>query len=72
MVGTGRSSPCGPPASGVETLWDLLIGRSLPSAGKVRVAGLDPRIQAEGFSRVVGVMFYEDRLYPGLSPRGNL
>jgi ABC-2 type transport system ATP-binding protein len=62
----------GPAASGKEILLDLLIGRTRPSAGKVRVAGIDPRVDPAGLSRRVGIMFYEDGLYPGLSPKGNL
>ncbi len=62
----------GPAASGNEVLLELLIGRAQPSAGKVRIAGLDPRAEAERFARHVGVLFYEDGLYPGLSPKGNL
>ncbi len=60
----------GSAGSGIEALFDLLIGRSLPSSGTVRLAGIDPKDRA-AFSRAVGVMFYEDGLYQRQSPLGN-
>jgi ABC-2 type transport system ATP-binding protein len=49
--------------SGREALFELLIGRSRPSAGSVRVAGLDPGTQRGQLSRVAGVVFADDALY---------
>ena len=40
----------GPPGSGKTILLDLLIGRSRPTAGTVRVAGLEPSAQKAQFS----------------------
>lgn len=62
----------GPAGSGKAALLDLLIGRSMPTAGTVRVAGLDPRAEPEAFGRQVGVLFYEDGLYMNRSPLENL
>lgn len=61
----------GPPGSGVEALFDVLRGRTRPSAGSVRLAGCDPADKA-AFSRRVGILFVEDGLYVRRSPRGNL
>jgi ABC-2 type transport system ATP-binding protein len=61
----------GPAGSGVETLFELLLGRSPPSAGSMRLAGIDlPDRQA--LSRKVGVLFSEDALYKRQSPLANL
>ncbi len=60
----------GSAGSGIDALFDLLIGRSNPSSGTVRLAGIDPKDRA-AFSRAVGVMFYEDGLYQRQSPIGN-
>jgi ABC-2 type transport system ATP-binding protein len=62
----------GPAGSGKGALLDLLLGRTLPSAGTVRVAGLDPRAEPDRFARQVGVLFFEDGLYPHLGPLDNL
>ena len=62
----------GPPGSGKANLLQLLIGRSRPTAGTVRVAGLDPSAHRDQFSRKVGVLFAEDTLYMRQSPHSNL
>ena len=62
----------GPAGSGKGTLLDLLIGRIRPSAGRVRVAEVDPRAEPEEFGRRVGVLFFDDGLYSSLSPLQNL
>ena len=62
----------GPAASGKEILLDLLVGRAQPSAGRVRVADVDPRTEQVAFSRCAGVMFFHDGLYTQLSPLQNL
>ncbi len=61
----------GPAGSGAETLFAVLLGRTRPSAGSVRLAGCDPADRA-AFSRRVGVLFAEDGLYVRRSPRANL
>ncbi|MFZ5915406.1 MAG: LytTR family transcriptional regulator DNA-binding domain-containing protein [Chloroflexota bacterium] len=62
----------GPVGSGKSHLFDLLIGRSRPTLGTVRLAGSDPATDRERFSRQVGVLFAEDGLYKYQSPLGNL
>ena len=62
----------GPPGSGKSTLQDLLTGRIRPSAGLVRVAGIDPHTDPESFARRAGVLFLDDGLYAQFSPLQNL
>jgi len=62
----------GPPGSGKATLLDLLTGRLRPTVGTVRLAGVDPVADPDQFSRRVGVMFSEDRLYAQRSALSNL
>jgi ABC-2 type transport system ATP-binding protein len=61
----------GPEGSGRDALLELLIGRTQPTMGSVRVAGVDPRDKAQ-FSRHAGVLFAADGLYETRSPLGNL
>jgi ABC-2 type transport system ATP-binding protein len=62
----------GPVGSGTDALFDLLLGRSRPSAGTIRLGGIDPFAQRGQFSRQVGVLFAEDNLYKRQSALGNL
>ncbi|NIS80206.1 MAG: ATP-binding cassette domain-containing protein [Anaerolineales bacterium] len=62
----------GPVGSGVSELIELLTGRARPSAGTVRVSGLDPIADRDPYSRQVGVLFAEDGLYQQRSPLSNL
>ncbi|MCX7682079.1 MAG: LytTR family transcriptional regulator DNA-binding domain-containing protein [Anaerolineae bacterium] len=62
----------GPPGSGKSALTALLTGQCCPTAGKVRVAGLDPAREREKLSRQMGVLFAENALYERLTARGNL
>jgi ABC-2 type transport system ATP-binding protein len=62
----------GPADSGREVLFDLLIGRTRPSAGTVRLAGLDPARDKDAFSRKVGVLFQNDGLFRHQSVLANL
>ncbi len=61
----------GPAGSGVETLFELLMGRSPPSGGSIRLAGVD-RTDRQAVSHKVGVLFSEDALYKRQSPLANL
>jgi ABC-2 type transport system ATP-binding protein len=61
----------GSTGSGIDTLFELLIGKLRPSAGNVRLAGVEPVDKGE-FSRKVGVLFAEDSLYKRQSPKSNL
>jgi ABC-2 type transport system ATP-binding protein len=62
----------GSPGSGKATLLDLLIGRTGPTAGSLRIAGVNPFQDQEPFSQQVGVLFSDDALYKRQSPLGNL
>jgi ABC-2 type transport system ATP-binding protein len=61
----------GPTDSGVDTLFELLLGRYLPSAGTIRLAGVD-RADRSSLSRKVGIVFLEDALYKRQSSLANL
>jgi ABC-2 type transport system ATP-binding protein len=62
----------GPVGSGKTHLLDLLVGRSKPTLGTLRLAGLDPRADRGQFSLRVGVLFGEDAVYKHRSPHANL
>jgi ABC-2 type transport system ATP-binding protein len=62
----------GPVGSGKAQLLELLTGRSRPTVGSVRLAGIDPLVDRETFGRRVGVLFAEDSLYRHRSPLANL
>jgi len=62
----------GPAGSGKAHLLDLLVGRSRPTLGTLRLAGVDPHSDRAGFSRQVGVLFAEDGVYKTRSPHANL
>ncbi len=62
----------GPAGSGKSALFDLLIGRTRPTAGTVRVAGLDPTRDRESLNHRLGVLFAQNALYERLSARDNL
>jgi ABC-2 type transport system ATP-binding protein len=62
----------GPVDSGKDILLRLLIGAIRPTAGSVRLAGLDPYTQREACSRLMGVLFADDNLYKRMSVAGNL
>jgi ABC-type multidrug transport system ATPase subunit len=53
-------------------LFDLLIGQDRPTAGFIRLAGIDPYQDKGEFSQKVGVVFGDDNLYKRQSPRSNL
>ncbi|MCJ7659101.1 MAG: LytTR family transcriptional regulator DNA-binding domain-containing protein [Anaerolineales bacterium] len=62
----------GPVDSGKEVLFILLTGQSRPTVGEIRIAGVDPRVDKDQFSRQVGVLFAEDGLYTRQTPLDNL
>jgi ABC-2 type transport system ATP-binding protein len=62
----------GPVGSGKKVLLALLTGRSRPTVGSLKLAGVDPRADKDRFSHQVGVLFDEDSLYQHRSPRANL
>ena len=59
----------GPMGSGKTHLLKLLIGRSRPTVGTLRLAGIDPRQDKDQFSRRAGVLFAQDSLYKRQSSR---
>lgn len=58
--------------SGVEMLVSLLTGRTQPSAGTVRITGVDPYAERTALSQVLGVMFADDTVYKNLAVLANL
>ncbi len=62
----------GPVGSGRTALLDLLLGRTHPTAGTVRLGDIDPAADKAAFSRQVGVLFAEDSLYKSQSAQANL
>jgi ABC-2 type transport system ATP-binding protein len=72
-IGAGETAGIfGPEGSGGDVLFALLTGRMRPTLGTVRVAGLDPLRERDGFSRETGVVFHEDALYKNLTTKANL
>ena len=51
---------------------ELLTGKIQPTAGTVRLAGIDPWQERTAFARLAGVLAAENGLYPRLSARQNL
>ena len=66
------SALVGPVDSGMDTLFQLLIGQIRPTSGLIKLSGLVPYLDREAFSRKVGVMFSEQNLYKRLSVMDNL
>jgi ABC-2 type transport system ATP-binding protein len=62
----------GPAGSGKILLLDLLTGKIPPTAGTIRLAGIDPFHENEQLSQVAGFLFAEDAVYKHLSPLANL
>ena len=58
--------------SGAEMLVNLLTGRSQPSAGTIRLAGIEPYADHTTLSQALGVVFAEDTVYKNLSVLANL
>ncbi len=58
--------------SGSEMLVSLLTGRSQPSAGTIRLAGIEPYADHTALSQVLGVVFAEDTVYKNLGVLANL
>jgi ABC-2 type transport system ATP-binding protein len=58
--------------AGKSTLIKLLVGTARPTAGTLRVLGLDPLKQAGALRRQIGYMPQAPALYEDLSPRENV
>ncbi len=62
----------GPPQSGVDELFELIVGRSVPTMGQLTIAGMNPLHDRATFSHNVGVLFSSDGLYETRSALTNL
>lgn len=62
----------GPVGSGKSALLALLTGQTRPTAGTIRVVGLDPVNDHDRLSQQIGVLFADNALYERRSARGNL
>jgi ABC-2 type transport system ATP-binding protein len=72
-VGRGEiAALVGPAGSGKMLLLDLLSGKTPPTAGTIRLAGIDPFQEHEQLSLVAGYLFAEDAVYKHLTPLANL
>ena len=58
--------------SGKELLIELLLGKTRPNLGQIRLAGINPYEDNQSFSRKVGVQFAEEKLYTRQSALSNL
>jgi ABC-2 type transport system ATP-binding protein len=66
------SAIIGAAGSGKALLLDLLLGKTRPNMGAIRLAGIDPYEDKNAFSRQVGVQFTEEKLYTRQSALSNL
>jgi ABC-2 type transport system ATP-binding protein len=72
-VGDGEiAALVGPAGSGKTLLFDLLAGRTRPTAGTIRIAGSNPYQDQDQLSRAAGFLFAEDAIYQHFSPLANL
>jgi ABC-2 type transport system ATP-binding protein len=58
--------------SGKEMLLQVLTGRERPTAGRINLAGIEPSVNQQEFSQLVGVMFGVEALYLRQSVLDNL
>jgi ABC-2 type transport system ATP-binding protein len=73
QVGEGEIvAVVGPAGSGKEPLFSMLTGQSRPTVGHIHLAGIEPYLNNDGFSRLAGVVFLEDGHYLRQTPRANL
>jgi ABC-2 type transport system ATP-binding protein len=62
----------GPSGSGKRVLFDLFCGKTRPTAGSLRLAGIDPYNDKDQLSQAAGILFTEDAVYNHLTPLANL
>lgn len=66
------SAIIGSAGSGKDLLIELLLGRTRPTMGTLRLGGIDPFTEEQAFSQKVGVQFAEENLYRRQSAISNL
>ena len=66
------SAMIGTTGSGKELLLELLLGKTRPTMGTIRLGGIDPFAEGEAFSHKVGVQFAEENLYIRQTALSNL
>jgi ABC-2 type transport system ATP-binding protein len=72
-VGQGEiAALVGPTGSGKSLLFDLLAGRTRPTAGTILLAGENPYLARDQLSQIAGFLFAEDAIYQQFSPLANL
>ena len=62
----------GPVDSQLGVVFNLLIGQERPTAGSIRISGIDPYLERGKFSQEVGVLFAEDNVYKRQTVLANL
>jgi ABC-2 type transport system ATP-binding protein len=62
----------GPVDSHLGVIFELLTGRERPTAGSIRISGIDPYHDRGQFSHLVGVVFAEGNLYQRQTVQSNL
>ncbi|MCB2213769.1 LytTR family transcriptional regulator DNA-binding domain-containing protein [bacterium] len=62
----------GPTGSGITTLFDILLGKTQPSAGEARLNGFDPLGDKAEINSQVGVQFKNNALYQDQTAERNL
>jgi ABC-2 type transport system ATP-binding protein len=73
IVGSGEiAGLTGDVDSGLDMLFDLLLGQISPTLGSIRLIDIDPVEDRDGFSQHVGVQFAIDNLYIRQSAQSNL
>ena len=71
-IGSGEiQAVIGPVGSGIQILFELLIGKTKPTAGNLSISGTNPQHQSH-LSHILGVVFQEDGLYTRQTSRQNL
>lgn len=62
----------GPSGSGKDLLFELFLGRDIPSRGTVRLDNADPATHRSEISSLAGYLFAQDSIYARMSVRNNL
>lgn len=62
----------GPAGSGLDELFELLLGNQQPTTGTIRLDGLNPTTDRDAYRRRLGVLFATNNLYVRNSALSNL